>query len=114
MPPRRVTRLLYRLNGDGWTSDCAPFGTTRGPRWIGEHLLFGIEDAGNVHLYQVPADGTGKPSILVGGDRWVSEWDWRPGRWPSSPPPPPARANCWSSPWAPTRMRATTRTGNGP
>jgi dipeptidyl aminopeptidase/acylaminoacyl peptidase len=24
----------------------------------------------------VPANGTGKPSILVGGDRWVAEWDW--------------------------------------
>jgi dipeptidyl aminopeptidase/acylaminoacyl peptidase len=59
--------------------NCAPYGTTRGPRWIGERLLFGIEDAGNVHLYRVPADGTGKPSILVGGDRWVAEWDWAAG-----------------------------------
>jgi hypothetical protein len=32
--------------------NCAPFGTTLPPTWIGGDLLFAVEDRGNVHLYQ--------------------------------------------------------------
>lgn len=59
--------------------NCQPFGLLAGPSWIGDHLLFLAEDSGNVHLYQAKADGTGKPAIVVGGDRWVSEWGWADG-----------------------------------
>jgi dipeptidyl aminopeptidase/acylaminoacyl peptidase len=59
--------------------NCAPFGTTRAPAWIGGRLLFGVEDHGNVHLYQVSADGAGAPELLAGGDRWIAEWDWAGG-----------------------------------
>jgi dipeptidyl aminopeptidase/acylaminoacyl peptidase len=59
--------------------NCAPFGITLGPSWVGGDLVFGAEDHGNVHLYQVPADGSGTPAILVGGDRWISEWHWAGG-----------------------------------
>jgi dipeptidyl aminopeptidase/acylaminoacyl peptidase len=55
--------------------NCAPFPGARSPVWDGDHLIFAIEDAGNVHLYRVPADGTGKPELLIGGDRWVVAWD---------------------------------------
>ena len=59
--------------------NCAPYGIAFGPSWIADYLLFGAEDSGNVHLYQVPADGTGTPAILAGGDRWISEWHWAAG-----------------------------------
>ena len=42
-------------------------------------LLFSVEDHGNVHLYLVHADGSGAPELVVGGDRWITEWDWAPG-----------------------------------
>jgi len=56
--------------------NCAPFGIMAGPTWIGDRLLFGVEDSGNVHLYQVQADGTRAPALVVGGDQWVNEWHW--------------------------------------
>ena len=59
--------------------NCAPFGTTRPPVWVGDRLLFGVEDHGNVHLYLVSADGAGPAVLLAGGDRWISEWDWAGG-----------------------------------
>lgn len=59
--------------------NCQLLGQLASPSWIGNHLLFLAEDSGNVHLYQVKADGTGKPQIIVGGDRWVSDWSWAAG-----------------------------------
>jgi dipeptidyl aminopeptidase/acylaminoacyl peptidase len=59
--------------------NCQQLGQLASPSWIGNHLLFLAEDSGNVHLYQAKADGTGKPGIIVGGDRWVSEWSWAAG-----------------------------------
>jgi dipeptidyl aminopeptidase/acylaminoacyl peptidase len=63
----------------GLDRNCMPFGTTLAPAWIGGRLLFGIEDRGNVHLYQVGADGSGAPELVAGGDRWIAEWDWAGG-----------------------------------
>lgn len=60
--------------------NCQPLGLPVAPSWIGDQLLFVAEDSGNVHLYRVKADGTGKPEIIVGGDRWVSEWNWSAGK----------------------------------
>jgi dipeptidyl aminopeptidase/acylaminoacyl peptidase len=54
---------------------CAPFGATRPPGWEGDNLLYSVEDAGNVHLYRAPADGRGKPELVVGGDLTISSWD---------------------------------------
>jgi dipeptidyl aminopeptidase/acylaminoacyl peptidase len=59
--------------------NCAPFGTTIGPAWAGDTLLFAAEDGGNVHLYRVPADGTRPPALIAAGDRWISEWSWAAG-----------------------------------
>ncbi len=59
--------------------NCQLFGLLIGPSWIGDHLLFLAEDAGNVHLYRAKADRTEKPQIIVGGDRWISEWNWAAG-----------------------------------
>jgi dipeptidyl aminopeptidase/acylaminoacyl peptidase len=59
--------------------NCAPFGAAIAPAWIGEQLLFGVEDHGGVHLYQVSADGTADPELLAGGERWIAEWHWAGG-----------------------------------
>lgn len=63
----------------GLDRNCQLLGLLTGPSWIGDRLLFSAEDSGNVHLYQAKADGTGKPEIIVGGDRWVPEWSWAAG-----------------------------------
>jgi len=59
--------------------NCQPLGLPVSPSWIGDHLLFVAEDSGNIHLYQAKADGTEKPEVIVGGDRWISEWNWAAG-----------------------------------
>src|SRR5215472_3651697 len=63
----------------GLDRNCAPFGIMRPPIWVGDRLLFGVEDHGNVHLYLVSADGAGLPVLLAGGERWISDWDWAGG-----------------------------------
>ncbi|MBO0787596.1 MAG: S9 family peptidase [Actinobacteria bacterium] len=63
----------------GLDRNCQLLGLLTGPSWVGDRLLFSAEDSGNVHLYQAKADGTGKPEIVVGGDRWVPEWSWAAG-----------------------------------
>jgi dipeptidyl aminopeptidase/acylaminoacyl peptidase len=63
----------------GLDRNCMPFGITIAPAWIGGRLLFGVEDHGNVHLYQVGADGAGAPELVAGGDRWIAEWNWAGG-----------------------------------
>jgi dipeptidyl aminopeptidase/acylaminoacyl peptidase len=59
--------------------NCQPLGLLVAPTWIGDHLLFVAEDSGNLHLYRAKADATGKPEIIVAGDRWVHEWHWAAG-----------------------------------
>jgi dipeptidyl aminopeptidase/acylaminoacyl peptidase len=55
--------------------NCAPYPAARGPVWNGDDLLFLVEDRGNTHLYRVPADGSGKPELVVGGDRQLGAFD---------------------------------------
>jgi dipeptidyl aminopeptidase/acylaminoacyl peptidase len=64
---RVVTAVLDR--------ECAPSAVGRPPIWDGEHLLFSIEDHGDVHVYRVPADGSGDPERLIGGTRTVTGID---------------------------------------
>ncbi len=54
---------------------CAAFGATRPPLWDGEAVLFTVEDAGNVHLYRASSDNTGRPELLMGGERTITSWD---------------------------------------
>jgi dipeptidyl aminopeptidase/acylaminoacyl peptidase len=54
---------------------CAPTVGARAPVWDGEHLLFSLEDHGNVHLYRVPADGSGPAAPVLDGTRVVSGFD---------------------------------------
>jgi dipeptidyl aminopeptidase/acylaminoacyl peptidase len=55
--------------------NCSPYPPSRSPVWDGGDLLFMLEDSGNVHLYRVSADGSGKPELVVGGDRQVGAFD---------------------------------------
>ena len=55
--------------------NCAPYPPFRGPTWDGDSVLFGVEDAGNTHLYRVQGDGSGKPEAVVEGDLQVGGWD---------------------------------------
>ena len=56
--------------------NCSPFHSgAREPVWLGDDLLFLIDDAGNVHLYRVPTSGNGKAELVLGGDRQVTGFD---------------------------------------
>lgn len=71
-----IASLAQRQLTESLDRNCAPFGAARSPAWVGERLLFSVEDHGNVHLYAVGASGATGPEVVVGGPRWVSEWDW--------------------------------------
>ena len=60
--------------------NCGPYPTIREPIWDGQHLVFAVEDHGNVHLYRVAADGSDGPELLVGGERTVTSFDVAAGR----------------------------------
>jgi dipeptidyl aminopeptidase/acylaminoacyl peptidase len=55
--------------------NCGPYPELREPIWMDDRLLFAVEDRGNVHLYLVPADGSGEPTLVVGGDLVVTGYD---------------------------------------
>ncbi|MCU1450955.1 MAG: peptidase prolyl oligopeptidase active site domain protein [Acidimicrobiales bacterium] len=73
--------VLDRTTGDvriltaGLDRNCSPYPASRPPVWDGADLLFLLEESGNVHLYRVPADGTGKPELVLGGDRQLGSFD---------------------------------------
>jgi len=54
---------------------CAPYPLIREPIWDADDLVFSIEDRGNLHVYRAPADGNGKPELVVGGEQWVIGFD---------------------------------------
>jgi dipeptidyl aminopeptidase/acylaminoacyl peptidase len=62
---------------DSLDRTCAPYFTgIREPIWEGNRsILFGIEDGGNVPLYRVAADGSGKPELVIGGDFMLTGYD---------------------------------------
>lgn len=70
-----VTMLTESLD-----RNCGGYPTFREPVWDGDDLVFAVEDRGNTHLYRVPADGSGKPELIVGGERTVTGCDVVNGR----------------------------------
>jgi dipeptidyl aminopeptidase/acylaminoacyl peptidase len=105
MPPRRISRLLYRFNGTGWTADrpsrvfvvaadgsAPPAAVTPGPfeadglAWSpdsqtiafasGRHEDWDLDLA--VDLWTVPADGSAAPRPVTGGGRGWSAPAWSP------------------------------------
>ena len=88
------TRIAYRYTPDPWVwgrhtqiavldlatrgrtiltesldLQCGPYPAQREPAWNDDQIVFGVEDGGSVHVYAVPADGSGEPELLVGGER---------------------------------------------
>jgi dipeptidyl aminopeptidase/acylaminoacyl peptidase len=59
--------------------NCAPFPPIRPPIWDGDRILFPAEDSGNVHVYAVPADGSGAPELVLDGERVVTGFDLQNG-----------------------------------
>src|SRR5207248_7307172 len=55
--------------------NCSPYPPSREAVWDGTDLLFLVEDGGNVLLYRVAADGTGKPELVAGGERQLVGFD---------------------------------------
>jgi dipeptidyl aminopeptidase/acylaminoacyl peptidase len=58
---------------------CGPYPDLREPIWDGDRVVFAVEDAGNVHLYAVAADGSTEPELLVGGEHVIAGYDVRGG-----------------------------------
>jgi dipeptidyl aminopeptidase/acylaminoacyl peptidase len=53
-----------------------PYPSPGAPLWLDDdHLLVAVEDRGNVHLYDVAADGESSPTLVVGGERTVTAFD---------------------------------------
>jgi dipeptidyl aminopeptidase/acylaminoacyl peptidase len=68
-----------RLLTESLDRTCAPYPPIREPIWDGDRIVFGVEDSGNVHVYAVPADGSGAPEPVLAGERVVSGFDLRNG-----------------------------------
>ena len=98
------TRIAYRYTPDPWVwgrhtqiavldlatrertiltesldRQCGPYPPQREPIWNNDQIVFGVEDGGSVHVYSVPADGSGEPELLVGGERVVNGFDVKDG-----------------------------------
>jgi dipeptidyl aminopeptidase/acylaminoacyl peptidase len=71
----RDLRLLTRA----LDLQCAPYPSIGDLVWDAGRIVFGVEDAGNVHLYAVQADGSAAPERVVGGEVAVSGYDVRGG-----------------------------------
>jgi dipeptidyl aminopeptidase/acylaminoacyl peptidase len=54
---------------------CAPHPGARAPLWHGEHLLFSLEDRGDVQVWRVPSDGSAAPEPVLAGTRVVTGFD---------------------------------------
>ncbi len=60
--------------------NCSTYPGMREPLWDGDGIVFVAEDHGRVHVYRVPADGSGEPRLLVAGERVVTGLDVAIGR----------------------------------
>jgi dipeptidyl aminopeptidase/acylaminoacyl peptidase len=77
MPADGSERRLLTTSLD---RQCTPYPLVREPVWDGDRIAFRVEDGGNVHIYTVPADGSGEPELLVGGEQSIGLYDLRDGR----------------------------------
>ena len=59
--------------------NCGPFPAIREVLWVGDRLVFAVEDAGDTLLFHVAADGSGEPEALLGAPRSVTGYDVDPG-----------------------------------
>jgi dipeptidyl aminopeptidase/acylaminoacyl peptidase len=69
----------HRLLTTALDLNCAPYPPVREPVWVGESLLFVLEDAGSNVAYRVAADGTTPPEPVL-EDVWITGFDWAGGQ----------------------------------
>ena len=89
---RILTRTLDR--------QCTPYPDFREPVWENDRsILFTVEDAGDIHVYRVAADGFSTPELLVGGERWVYSYDHAAGTLVHAASTPTAPAEIFAGDW---------------
>ncbi|MFN2627050.1 MAG: prolyl oligopeptidase family serine peptidase [Gaiellaceae bacterium] len=64
-----------RLLTESLDRNCAPYPEVHETLWEGDQIVFALEDRGNTHVYSVPADGSGGPKLLVGGEISLAGYD---------------------------------------
>ncbi len=69
-----VSSLQERIISAALDRNCSPFGSSRAPLWCDDMVVFGVEDYGNISLYQASTASNLEPTLLLGGDRWISDW----------------------------------------
>ena len=52
-----------------------PYPLIRPPIWDADRIVFAVEDDGRVPLYEVLADGSGRPRVLLAPDGWLTGFD---------------------------------------
>jgi dipeptidyl aminopeptidase/acylaminoacyl peptidase len=55
--------------------NCNPHPPIRAPVWDRDRIVFAAEDGGNVHVYEVAADGSAPPRLVLGGEQVVTGYD---------------------------------------
>jgi dipeptidyl aminopeptidase/acylaminoacyl peptidase len=55
--------------------NAAPYPMVREPIWDADRIVFAIEDAGRVPLYEVAADGSRSPAPILEPDGWLTGFD---------------------------------------
>jgi dipeptidyl aminopeptidase/acylaminoacyl peptidase len=85
-----------RLLTESLDRTCAPFPPIRPPIWDGDRILFAVEDSGNVHVYSVPADGSGAPEPVLDGERVVTGFDLQNGTFVHTQTTPTALAELYA------------------
>lgn len=60
-----------RILSEDLDRNATTYPAVREPIWAEGDLYFSIEDQGNLHIYRVPADGSGKPEPVLGENRWI-------------------------------------------
>lgn len=55
--------------------NCAPYPALREPIWVGDDLLFAVEDHGKTPMYRVAADGSTVPELMMSGEHSVVGYD---------------------------------------
>jgi dipeptidyl aminopeptidase/acylaminoacyl peptidase len=69
----------HRWIGSALDRNFAPYGDARAPIWDDGGLLVSVEDRGSVHVFRVATDASGDPELVLGGDRWISNFDYAGG-----------------------------------
>ncbi len=74
-----VTSGRTRIVSASLDRNCSPFMASREPIWIGNHVLFAVEDHGNNSIYLAPANGSSHPTLIRGGKIRLGGYDFRAG-----------------------------------